>query len=219
MRRVVCADNINNILFQSLNQSIPVLFCTKRRVHLIICIIFQNIFRSQGKMMWTHFPCYRKFFFLCKLNHADAVLCRTMAQMQSCSCFFCQNNVSGSNDIFYCIADSRKSQFSRFCIFIDTASVYHVLVFAMSKHRNIMSGCNFHGFFIQFHVHNRFSVFTDSRNTGLNHAFNIRQFFSFLLFCHRSKLQYMNRRQGFCLIVYILYPIRTVNHRFCIWHG
>ena len=142
-----------------------------------------------------------------------------MAQMKPGSGLFCKDDIPCGDHIFHRIADTGKPHFSGVLVFIDTASADHILVFAVGKYRDIMSGCDLHSLTVQAHIHHRLSVLADRRRSCLDHAFDVRQLLPLLLPGDGSDLQYMDRCHGLCFVVYIADSVSAVDHRFGIGHG
>ena len=139
--------------------------------------------------------------------------------MKMYACLKCQNDVSGCDSIFYCIADSRKSQSSGILIIIHTAIPTKINILAVIKKRNATFCCDFHCFSAKCCVHYRFSIFRNSRDSGLCHSPDVCKFRSFLVFCSCSGLKYMDARYLCRLVMYIIYSVRIIDGGSCIGHG
>ena len=171
-------------------------------------------------MMRTHFGSdIFQPLFLHHLHHFGYSLCRAVAQMKSGTGLSGKQNISGCDHILHCIADSRQSQSDCILIIIHTALSSKINVFTMCKDRDIQISSNFHSFFAQKRIHNRFAILRKSRNSRLYHSLYIRKLLSFLSLCNSSGLKHMDTGQLGCFIMYIVYTVRSVDHRGSIWHS
>ena len=145
---MVCADHVHDIILQTADQCIPVLFGAQGRVHFIVGIIGVHIVRGQCKMVRADLTCHFNPLFFCKFYHADALLGGAVAQMELCPCLFCQNDISCRNDVLHRIADSRQSHLSGMLVLIDAAFTHNIPVLTVGKHRDIVFRCDPHGILI-----------------------------------------------------------------------
>ena len=152
-------------------------------------------------------------------HHADAVLRGAVAEMQSRSCLFCQQNVSGHNHILHRIGDALPALGCHVFICVHHASFHHVDILTVGQHRNVQRFGDLHSLPVKSGVHDGFAVLADGGGTGFYHTLNVRKFLASHAFCHGSGLKHVDEAQHFRLIVYIGDPVAFVHDRFRVGHG
>ena len=95
-------------------------------------------------MMRTYFTRHINSVLFCKLYHLNTVSCRNMTQMKSDAGFFCKENISCCDYIFYRVSDSFQTQHLSSFSFVHNAAAYKVYIFTMCKYRNIKSLSELH---------------------------------------------------------------------------
>ena len=215
---MIGADDIEDIVFQTLAQCLEILFRTERRIHLVVGVALYDVVAAEGKVMRADLGGNRNAGLSRLTHHIHALFGRAVAQMQVCTCLCGKYDISCNNRVLYGVCDARQMPLSRVCILIHAAAVYEVLVLAVSQHRNVFLCGNLHGLFVEQRVHNGFSVLADRRDAGFYHALDIGELFTLLSYCDGACLQYINRRKTVCFDRYIVDAVRAVDDRFCIRH-
>ena len=158
-------------------------------------------------------------FFFYELHHLGITISGTMAEVKMHTCFQRQNDISGRNGILHRIADSRKSQSSGILVIVHTSVPTQVNIFTVIKKRNSAFCRNFHCFFTECCIHHWFTIFGNCRDTDLYHSCDIRKLRSLLTLRGSTCLKHMNAGKLGRFIMYIIYSVRIINGRSCIWHG
>ena len=135
------------------------------------------------------------------------------------SCLQRQNDISGCNGIFHCIADSGKPQSFGVLILIHASISTQIDIFTMVKKRHATFCRDPHCFFTKRCIHHRFTILGHCRDPCFHHSGNICKFST--LFSHGgcTCLKYMNTGNLRRLVMYIVYPVRIINSGSCIWHS
>ena len=190
MRCMIGADDIEDIVFQTLAQCLEILFRTERRIHLVVGVALYDVVAAEGKVMRADLGGNRNAGLSRLTHHIHALFGRAVTQMQVCTCLCGKYDISCNNRVLYGVCDARQMPLSRVCILIHAAAVYEVLVLAVSQHRNVFLCGNLHGLFVEQRVHNGFSVLADRRDAGFYHALDIGELFTLLSYCDGACLQY-----------------------------
>ena len=129
-----------------------------------------------------------KSLFFCNPYHLYRIFCGTMAQMQLCTGIFTEHNISRNNDILHGIRDTRHTKFFCLGIRIHYPSVYHINVLTVCQYRNMIFCCLKHSLAVHFCIHNRFTIFTDCRDSGFYHSLDISKLLAHLSLGDSSNL-------------------------------
>ena len=216
MRRVVGGDHVDRAVLNAFDKRQPVLFTSKRRIHLEFAVFFEVVFIQQ-QIVRRGFTGDVDAARLCLTDQLYAFLGGDMADVIAAACLFTQTNIPLDRTPFGLRADSSVTVFFRVYTVVDIAAEEKRVIFTVSDDQlSLCFGsdhCLTHHLFILYA-----SAVVGEGDAFVGKTLDIRDLFSF--FTHRDSgvREHVDDRVFIDDILFFFHMFNRIQHRGKVRH-